>query len=214
MTRIDGVPRVDREPEGPFEPRAVTFEAARPLRRRGFLAVMAAGAMTLGITALSWVPLARPARAQPGSEYLGCGQYADGPGGPVCYGFPYSAGHCGDDHWFRNGCFETSDGHTDCYQPLTICEAGDDGARNAWRWATDEAEWRCADGEVQYEGAPNPETVICSARLPERAFPTQAPAPTSSPSPTPTPTPSPEEPDPLLPLPIPVLPSLPLGRGR
>jgi hypothetical protein len=204
MTRIDDVPRADREPDGPVEPRSVTFQSPRRVRRRGFLAVMAAGAMTLGVTALSWVPLARTARAEAGTEYPGCGRYGDGPGGPVCYGFPYSSDHCGDDDWFRNGCYENSDGTVDCYRPLAICEAGDDGGRNAWRWEDDDTVWRCADGELQYEGAPNPETVICNARLGSWPFTEPSPTTTSSPTPTPTPT---REPEP--PLPVPALPSLP-----
>lgn len=173
--RVDTVPRVDREPAGPFEPREVAFEFPRRVQRRGFLAVMATAAMTLGVTALSWVPLARPARAEPGTEYLGCGQYSDGPGGPLCTGYPYSTDYCGDDDWFRNGCFETSDGHTDCYQPLEICEADEGRGRNAWRWQTDDAEWRCADGEVEHEGAPNPERVICSAQLSSTTSPDESP---------------------------------------
>lgn len=203
VSRIDGVPRADREPGGPFEARGVTFQAPRSIRRRGFLAVMAAGAMTLGITALSWVPLARPARAEPGTEYPGCGRYDDGPGGPLCSGFPYSPDNCGDDDWFRNGCVEYSDGHVDCYRPLPICEAGNNGGRNAWRWEADGAVWRCADGEVQHEGAPNPETVICNARLSPRTSPTTTttttPPPTTSSS-----TSSPTSSEPLPPLPIPI----------
>lgn len=198
-SRTDGVPRADREPDGPFEPRGVTFEAPRRVRRRGFLAVMAAGAMTLGITALSWVPLARTARAEPGSEYPGCGQYGDGPGGPLCYGFPYSPRYCGDDNWFRNGCIENSDDTVNCYRPLPICEAGNRGGRNAWRWEADGTVWRCADGEVQYDGAPNPETVICNARL--------SPNPSSTTTPPPSTTP-PTSTEPPPPLPIPNLPLL------
>lgn len=209
MSRIDGVPSADRPPDGPFAAREVTFEAPRRVRRRGFFAVMAAGAMTLGVTALSWVPLARPARAEPGSEYMGCGRYGDGPGGAVCHGYPYSEEHCGEDGWFLDGCYTNSDGSVDCYRPLEICRAGDEGGRNAWRWKTEDEEWRCADGEVQYEGAPNPETVICSAELSSGAFTEEPPTTTT---PTPTPTPTEPTPGPVPPLPgVPSLPSLPLG---
>jgi hypothetical protein len=137
-----------------------------PLRRRGFLAVLGTAAMTLGMTMLGWIPLARPARAKQGAEYPNCGRYSDGPGGPICYGAPYSPSYCGPDRWFKNGCFGKWKDGLDCYQPRTICRAGEE-SREAWHWEADGVIYRCADGEVHYDGAPNLEPVICNARLPQ-----------------------------------------------
>lgn len=135
------------------------------LRRRGFLAVLATGAMTLGMTVLGWIPLARPARAEEGTEYLTCGGYSDGPGGPLCVGAPYSADYCGSDGWFAYGCFSDGEGGMDCYEPFAGCYAESNEARNAWRWKADSYTYRCADGRIHHDGAPNPEFVICSAPI-------------------------------------------------
>jgi hypothetical protein len=137
------------------------------VRRRGFLAVTSTAAMTLGLTVLGWIPLARPARAEQGSEYPNCGRYDDGPGVPICYGAPYSPSYCGADNWFKDGCFGDWDKGPTCYQPRMICRAGGEG-RNAWLWKADDVVYRCADGEIHYPGAPNLEQVICSAMLPQR----------------------------------------------
>jgi hypothetical protein len=161
------IPRLD-QPGPDAQPRGVQFrETATAMGRRGFLAVIGTGAMTLGVAMLGWIPLARPARAEQGSEYLDCGRYSDGPGGPICRGAPYSPSYCGPDKWFKNGCFgEWKDG-LDCYQPRTICHAGED-MREAWRWEADGVVYRCADGEINYDGAPNLEQVICNATLPRQ----------------------------------------------
>lgn len=179
------------------------------LGRRGFLAVLSTGAMTLGLTVLGWIPLARPARAEVGSEYPDCGIYSDGPGGPICLGAPYSPDYCGSDGWFRTGCYSTPGGQV-CYQPRTVCRAGgrDQEARNAWRWVADGIEYRCADGRIYYEGSPNPDSVICQARLTPLPPPPH-PAPPTTPSPEPTAPPRfPSRPasssPPALPLPLPL----------
>ncbi|MGH3937173.1 MAG: hypothetical protein ACRDTG_00840 [Pseudonocardiaceae bacterium] len=174
------------------------------LGRRSFLAVLSAGAMTLGVTMLGWLPLARPARAQAGTEFLDCGVYGDGAGGPICTGAPYAATYCGSDKWFRNGCYRTPEGEV-CYEPATLCRAGgrEGERRNAWRWVADGVTYRCADGRVRHEGAPNPETAICSATLSDSA------PPSSSPAPEPSPEPSSTEPTPTS-TPRPLLPQLPL----
>ena len=175
------IPRID-QPRGGAEPRVVHFRDTAPaLHRRRFLAVVGTAAMTLGVTMLGWIPLARPARAQQGSEYPDCGRYNNGPGGPICHGAPYSSSYCGDDNWFKNGCFENWRGELACYQPRTICRAGEE-SREAWRWEADGAVYRCADGEINYDGAPNPEQVICNAPLtqPETTPPSESEPPESS----------------------------------
>jgi hypothetical protein len=162
------IPRLD-QPGPDAQPRAVQFrDTGTALPRRGFLAVIGTAAMTLGITMLGWIPLARPARAKQGGEYLGCGSYSNGPGGPICDGAPYSPSYCGPDKWFKNGCFGKWEDGLDCYQPRTICHAGED-MREAWRWEADGVVYRCADGEINYAGAPNLEQVICNATLPQQA---------------------------------------------
>jgi len=160
------------------------------LGRRGFLAVLSAGAMTLEMTVLGWIPLARPARAEPGTEYPDCGAYSDGPGGPVCVGAPYSPQYCGPDNWFRTGCYLRQDGGEVCYQPAAICHAAgaDNEGRHAWRWEVDGTVYRCADGKAFYEGAPNPELLICNATL---SSPEPTPPPSTSPTTTPPPSPTP-----------------------
>ncbi|MBV9011015.1 MAG: hypothetical protein JO272_03000 [Pseudonocardiales bacterium] len=145
------------------------------VRRRGFMAVTSTAAMTLGLTVLGWIPLARPARAEQGSEYPNCGRYNDGPGGPICYGAPYSPSYCGPDNWFKDGCFGDWDNGLTCYRPRRICRAGEE-ATNAWLWKADDVVYRCADGEIHYPGAPNLEQVICSARLRPQA-PHRSPLP-------------------------------------
>lgn len=179
------------------------------LGRRGFLAVLSAGAMTLGVTMLGWIPLARPARAQTGTEFLDCGAYSDGAGGPICTGAPYSPKYCGSDKWFKNGCYRTPEGEV-CYEPATLCRAaGREGERrNAWRWEADGVTYRCADGRVRYEGAPNPETVICNATLSDPSPPSSSPSPEPAP-PEPSPEPSPRQPSPTS-TPRPLLPQLPI----
>ncbi|MGH3814979.1 MAG: hypothetical protein ACRDUV_21465 [Pseudonocardiaceae bacterium] len=167
------VPRLDQPGPDP-QPRTVQFRdtATSPgrsgfLRRRGFLAVTGTAAMALGMTMLGWIPLARPARAEQGSEYPDCGRYDNGPGGPICHGAPYSPSYCGSDKWFKNGCFGEWEDGLDCYQPTTICQAGED-MLHAWRWEADGVVYRCADGQINYAGAPNLEQVICNASLPQR----------------------------------------------
>jgi hypothetical protein len=161
------IPRLD-QPRPDAQPRAVQFRGpVTALQRRGFLAVIGTAAMTLSMTMLGWIPLARPARAEQGSEYLGCGRYSDGPDGPICHGAPYSPSYCGSDKWFKNGCFGKWRDGLDCYQPRTICQAGED-MREAWRWEADGVVYRCADGEINYDGAPNLEQVICNATLPQQ----------------------------------------------
>jgi len=152
------IPRLDQPGVDP-QPRVVRFADASQLHRRGFLAVASTAAMTLGLTMLGWIPLARPARAEQGSEYPDCGRYHYGPHGPTCIGAPYSESYCESDKWFRNGCYGQ-----DCYQPRAICRAGAE-SRNAWLWKSDGWTFRCADGDVQYSGAPNLEKLVCSARL-------------------------------------------------
>ncbi|PZS39127.1 MAG: hypothetical protein DLM62_09945 [Pseudonocardiales bacterium] len=160
------IPRVD-QPGPDAAPRSVQFRDAAPtVRRRGFLAVVGTAGMTLGLTMLGWIPLARSARAEQGSEYLDCGHYSHRPGSPICYGAPYSASYCGSDRWFKSGCYGNWKDGLDCYQPRTICRAGGE-ARNGWRWKDGDTVYRCADGEVHYNGAPNLEQLICSATLSE-----------------------------------------------
>ena len=162
------IPRLDQPGAAP-QPRTVQFaDAATGLRRRGFLAVAGTAAMTLGLTMLGWIPLARRAWADQGSEYPDCGRYHYGPHGPTCIGAPYSESYCGLDKWFRNGCYADGKGGEDCYQPRNICRSGPD-SRNAWLWKGDNWTFRCADGEVHYSGAPNLEQLVCSARLPNEA---------------------------------------------
>ncbi|MGH3917044.1 MAG: hypothetical protein ACRDTC_27075 [Pseudonocardiaceae bacterium] len=192
------VPRLDQPPANAL-PRAVRFHDARTppaaqgfLGRRGFLAVLSASAMTLGVTMLGWIPLARPARAEAGTEFPDCGVYADGAGGPICVGAPYSASYCGSDKWFKTGCYSSPDGDV-CYEPAAFCRAaGRDGERrNAWRWEADGVTYRCADGRERHAGAPNPETVICSATLSSPPSSSQTPPPEPTPfEPTPDPEPS------------------------
>jgi hypothetical protein len=157
------IPRLDQPGADP-QPRVVRFADASQLHRRGFLAVASTAAMTLGLTLLGWIPLARPAGAEQGSEYPDCGRYHYGPHGPTCIGAPYSESYCESDKWFRNGCYGDPDKGLDCYQPRAICRAGAD-SRNAWLWKSDGWTFRCADGDVQYSGAPNLEKLVCSARL-------------------------------------------------
>lgn len=194
------LPRLDQAPAH-AEPRVVQFRIQSPqpsqrggfLGRRGFLAVLSTGAMTLGVTMLGWLPLARPARAAPGTEFLDCGRYGDGqPGGPICTGAPYSPDYCGEDKWFIEGCFSTPEGQV-CYEPAPICRANAETneGRNAWRWEDGGVVYRCADGRAYRDGAPNPEVLICSARLsPASLSPTPTPSPTPSSTPPPTPRPT------------------------
>jgi hypothetical protein len=163
MTPAD-IPRID-QPGPDMQPRTIRFhDAGRAVRRRGFLAVLGTASMTLGLTVLGWIPLARPARAEQGSEYPNCGRYHYGPHGPICTGAPYSPSYCDSDKWFKNGCFGHWDEGLTCYQPRSICRAGEEN-RNAWLWKADDVVYRCADGEVHYPGAPNLEQVICNATL-------------------------------------------------
>ena len=161
------IPRLD-QPGPDARPRAVQFRhAGTDLHRRGFLAIAGTAAMTLGLTMLGWIPLARPARAEQGSEYPDCGRYSDGPGGPICYGAPYSPSYCGPDQWFKNGCYGKWHEGLDCYDPTRICRAGEEPL-NGWRWKADGVVYRCTDGEIHYNGAPNLEQVICNASLDEQ----------------------------------------------
>ncbi len=195
MTPPD-VPRFD-QPAPDAKPRAVQFRTLEQFhtlgqaperrgffRRRGFLGVLGAGAMTLGMAVLGWIPLARPARAEQGTEFPDCGRYGNGPGGPICTGAPYSPDYCGDDDWFITGCYDRSDGHHVCYQPAPICRANAETneGRNGWRWDHEGILYRCADGHAYWDGAPNPEVLICSAKLtPDPPTFTPDPSPPTSP---------------------------------
>lgn len=156
------IPRID-QPGPDAAPRAVQFTNSLALPRRGFLQVAGTAAMTLGLTVLGWIPLARPARAEAGSEYPHCGRYHP-KGGGICYGAPFSPSYCGEDNWFKEGCYGQWDQGLNCYTPRTVCRAQEE-PRNAWRWRSNGVEYRCADGEIQYSGAPNLEPVICNATL-------------------------------------------------
>ncbi|MGH3990974.1 MAG: hypothetical protein ACRDSN_00755, partial [Pseudonocardiaceae bacterium] len=202
------IPRLDQPPPG-AEPRTLQFRTQTSVGRRGFfgrrgfLAVLGAGAMTLGITVLGWIPLARPARAEPGTEFLYCGRYGDGsPGGPICVGAPYSPDYCGDDNWFITGCFSGPRG-TDCYEPAEICRVTSENGegRNAWRWEADGVTYRCADGYAFWNGAPNPDVVICSATLTVAPPPPSSSSPPTSPPPSSPPTPPPPSSPPTSPPP-------------
>lgn len=223
MTPAD-IPRSDRPAPG-APPRALRFHTDPPpgrhrrspgrgqpgrgllglgfLGRRGFLGVLGAGAMTLGVTMLGWIPLARRAQAEEGTEFPDCGRYSNGPGGPICLGSRYSPSYCGADNWFLTGCYVRR-GFGVCFTPIAICRAGvdSDEKRNAWRWMNEGIEYRCADGHAFWEGAPNPELVICSARLTPEPPPSSTPEPSEPPS-LPSPTSPPELPGlsdlPLLP---------------
>lgn len=205
MTPPD-VPRFDQPAPG-AQPRAVQFrtlgdfhtlgpapERRGFFRRRGFLGVLGAGAITLGMTVLGWIPLARPARAEAGTEFPDCGRYSNGPGGPICTGAPYSPDYCGDDDWFITGCYERPGGQHVCYQPTRACRANPETneGRNAWRWQNEDILYRCADGHAYFDGAPNPELLICNAKLtpdPPTFTPEPSEPPTTSPSPSPPPGP-------------------------
>lgn len=166
MITVD-IPQLDAPGPDP-RPRVVRFRDTGPgMQRRGFLAIVGTAAMTLGLTVLGWIPLARPARAELGREYPNCGRYTDGPGGPICYGAPYSPSYCGPDQWFKNGCYGNWDKGLDCYSPAAICRPGE-GDFEAWLWKADSVTYRCADGTIQYNGAPNLEDVICNANLDEQ----------------------------------------------
>lgn len=166
MITVD-IPRLDAPgPDGLR--RVVRFRDAGPgMRRRGFLTIVGTAAMTLGLTVLGWIPLARPARAEQGREYPECGRYSDGPGGPICSGAPYSPSYCGPDQWFKNGCYGQWDQGLDCYSPAAICQAGEESLEG-WRWEDNGVTYRCADGLIHYSGAPNLEDVICNANLDEQ----------------------------------------------
>ncbi|HEX2297367.1 MAG TPA: hypothetical protein VHH34_02420, partial [Pseudonocardiaceae bacterium] len=148
------IPRRD-QPEPGAEPRAVQFRTDPPtgrhrgspgrrlssrgflgrfsLGRRGFLGVLGAGAMTLGLTMLGWIPLARRAQAVEGTEFPDCGRYSNGPGGPICIGARYSPTYCGDDDWFITGCYERR-GYGVCFTPVESCRADPNlPGRNGWR---------------------------------------------------------------------------------
>jgi hypothetical protein len=67
MSSVSELPLVDLAPERGGQPSRVTFRTP-PLPRRGFLRVVAAGGMTLGITVLGWIPVGRRAAATVGTE--------------------------------------------------------------------------------------------------------------------------------------------------
>lgn len=233
MNNPPEIPRLDQAPPD-AQPRTVRFRVTTApasrrflglggfLGRRGFLGVLGAGAMTLGLTVLGWIPLARPASAEAGTEWPDCGRYdygpSHGPDRPMCVGAPYSPNYCGADRWFMTGCYSTSQGQV-CYEAAAICRAGPDTTegRNAWRWVRDNIVYRCADGHALYEGAPNPEVLICLAKLSsEPSIPPSSSPPTSPPPTSPPTSPPPSSPflpsapaPPELPSPLPSLPSLP-----
>jgi hypothetical protein len=154
MTTIADIPQFEVEPEGSYEPRRVSFTPVTDMGRRGFLGVLGAGGMALGMSMLSWVPVGRKAHAAVGTEYTTCSIYSYD--GVICVGAPYSSSLCGSDKWFKNGCFRAADNYTDCYRPKVACNG-----RNAWRWSG----YRCADGEVRYYGTSIWLFRICSAAL-------------------------------------------------
>ena len=137
-------------------PRVVAPLAATPVRRRPLLKGALTGSMTLAVTMIGWIPLAKPARAAVGTEYTtGCGGYSYD--GKLCTGASYSSGYCGSDKWFKNGCFRAPDNYVDCYAPTKACGSP---ARNAWRWSG----YRCADGYYTPYGQSRIFR-ICSAKL-------------------------------------------------
>ena len=168
MGKIVDIPRIDVRPEGDFQPRQVTFQVP-PVARRNFLRTIVVGAMALGVTGLSLIPLGRKASAA-GTEYTDCAGYGNGdwPGyvnnTRRCVGAPYSTTYC-QGGWFKDGCFRAPDNYVDCYRPIRIC--GDDGRepRNAWRWTHNGTLWRCADGEYKCQPCGSWELRICSANL-------------------------------------------------
>lgn len=140
-------------------PRALDAAAATPVRRRPLLKGALTGSMTLAVTVIGWIPLAKPARATVGTEYTAnnCSDAGYSYDGKLCTGAPYSSGYCGSDKWFKNGCFRAPDNYVDCYAPTKICGSP---ARNAWRWSG----YRCADGYYTPYGQSRLFR-ICSAKL-------------------------------------------------
>ena len=163
---LDDVPMLDVEPLERYELRQMGCAPAPGLGgapsdhvgRRGFLRVVAAGGMALGLTVLGWLPPARRAFGTVGTEHLDCASFDYD--GILCSPNVYSPANCGEDGWFRDGCIAGPDGGHECYRPVSECDG-----RSAWRWWEDGVEYRCADGEVKFQGAPRWDFRICNAEL-------------------------------------------------
>lgn len=156
---LDDVPLLDVEPSGPYELRRVACApASDEVGRRGFLRVVAAGGMALGLTVLGWLPPARRAFAVVGSEHLNCASFSYD--GLICTPAVYSPDNCGADGWFRVGCDVDANGGYGCFRPVDACDG-----RSAWRWRDGATEYRCADGEVKFSGSPRWDFRICNAAL-------------------------------------------------
>jgi hypothetical protein len=151
------VPRIDVPPAAGGERSRITPLLSTPAGRRSVVKGLLVGAMTLSGTIVSWVPLARPASATVGTEYLSCDAAGYTYNGSICIGAPTSATWCGNDKWFKDGCFRQVDGFVDCFQPIKICGINN---RNAWRWSGH----RCADGQYKPSGG-SWVTRICNATL-------------------------------------------------
>lgn len=122
-------------------------DVPRPSRRRilgGALTLM--GATAFGV--IAGVRSARPADAS-GTEYGHCVGFDTWEGyddnSAVCLGGDYATSWCGPDGWFRRAsgtCFNQ--------WPVSVCGVGTNNpGRNAWRWTSNGAPYRCADGRIQ-----------------------------------------------------------------
>lgn len=154
ITSWEALPSVAQAPPDAVPSQSRTRLVKQQINRRTVLRSATVLAVTLGATALGWVPTGRPreALATVGTSHGSCAAagYPDYSG--LCTGAPYDQGYCGGDGWFKDGHF---DGYR--WEPITACSG-----RNAWIWDEGRVGWRCADG-MRYDSSGSGTFLICNA---------------------------------------------------
>lgn len=186
--KLEDVISLDDRPRGAAQAIRRKSTVARP-SRRDFLRGAAALAMTLGVTALNWVPSARRAWAQQGYEIfpdgaLGPCQQSDSPPPPPGFSF-YARGHdaIGCTNRPCSNCCVTVPStwrnyhRGDHYQSRSTwyylrwdeCWQGATGRYDGWLWNSSPiGRVRCHDGWTCQPDNSNPETInlaLCTASI-------------------------------------------------
>ena len=142
---VADIPSVDERPAGGHEPSVVGQALRKHASRRTMLRFVGGAGMTIGLTAMSWLPPLRKARADFYSRYpehLGCAGYYN----PETICTPPSwwitADVCNGFNFHRDDSV-----YGTCYTYVHTVYKTTCAGRNAWRWN----DTRCSDGHIFYQ---------------------------------------------------------------
>jgi hypothetical protein len=142
---VADIPSIDERPAGPTEPSGVGQVLRKRSNRRTVLRFVGAAGMTIGLTAMSWLPPLRKAHAgwyDRYPEYLDCAGYYNPD--TICTPPSWFISHtvCNLVNFHRD---DSTSG--ECYTYVHSVQKSSCRGRNAWRWDGT----RCSDGYIFYQ---------------------------------------------------------------